>query len=102
MMWAELGKSAEEGGGARLVGEVGGLGAHWAGMRWREVGGVNRGRHGEQNKTRSEPTNEKRTVRSEVKLQSFPPGKKVCSHPFNLEDVHLSRIRKSPNTLQGS
>lgn len=43
MMWAELGKSAEEGGGARLVGEVGGLGAHCAGMRWREVGGVNRG-----------------------------------------------------------
>lgn len=34
MMWAELGKSAEEGGGARLVGEVGELGAHWAGVRW--------------------------------------------------------------------
>lgn len=34
MMWAELEKSAEEGGGARLVREVGGLGVHWAGMRW--------------------------------------------------------------------
>ncbi|KAA8593213.1 hypothetical protein FQN60_009329, partial [Etheostoma spectabile] len=33
MVRAELGKSAEEGGGARLVGEVGVLGAHWAGMR---------------------------------------------------------------------
>lgn len=43
IMWAELGKSAEEGGGARLVGEVGGLGTHWAGMRWREVGGVSTG-----------------------------------------------------------
>lgn len=50
MVWAELGKSAEEGGGARLVGEVGGLGAHWAGMRWREVGGVKRGKNRKKNK----------------------------------------------------
>lgn len=40
MMWADLGKSAEEGGGARLVREVGGLGTHGAEMRWKEVGGV--------------------------------------------------------------
>lgn len=38
MVWAESGKSAEEGGGARLVGEVGGLWAHWAGVEWRRLG----------------------------------------------------------------
>ena len=41
MMWAESEKSAEEGRGARLVGEVGGLGAHWAGMECgKGVGGA--------------------------------------------------------------
>lgn len=35
MMWADLGKSAEEGGGARLVGDVGGLGTQGARMGWR-------------------------------------------------------------------
>lgn len=36
MMWAGLGRSAEDGGGARRVGEVGGLGTHWAGVEWKE------------------------------------------------------------------
>lgn len=50
MMWAELGKSAEEGGGTRLVGDVGGLGTQGAGMKWKDAEGVNRGKNKKQNK----------------------------------------------------
>lgn len=36
MMWEESEKP-EEGGGARLVGEAGGLGVIWAAMQWNEM-----------------------------------------------------------------